>query len=163
VHFSTLAEASGPHRRESPHYRPSSIHGVVGSDGTRRCMTRGRSTVINLTSAAMAPASAPAAAANVRRGFNLRASAASLALIDRAPAVPEPEDVDEPFAQRDGDHASSATPTMTSVRMIATSIGDRGPDSAAPLCTNRHHKLVAMSCLFNFDQLFTFAGACKFR
>jgi hypothetical protein len=33
-------------KRLQRRYRPSSCHGIVGSDGTRRCMTHGRSTVM---------------------------------------------------------------------------------------------------------------------
>ena len=40
-------------------YRPSSCHGIVGSDGTRRCMMRGRSTVASTSVASTL--SAPAA------------------------------------------------------------------------------------------------------
>ena len=41
----TGADATPPTRCRCDRYRPSSCHGIVGSDGIRRCMMRGHSTV----------------------------------------------------------------------------------------------------------------------
>jgi hypothetical protein len=42
-------------------YRPSSCHGIVGSDGTRRCMTHGARLSWALVPVQASPVSAPAA------------------------------------------------------------------------------------------------------
>ena len=55
-------------------YRPSSCHGIVGSDGTRRCMTRGRSTGIGFGFGSLIGLGSRRFS-KVRCGFTSRASA----------------------------------------------------------------------------------------
>jgi hypothetical protein len=74
-------------RMGSLFYRPSSCHGIVGSDGTRRMM-RGRSITMSFGGVGGFTSFGPRRS-KVRCGFSSRASAASLSLdlVNRAPAV----------------------------------------------------------------------------
>jgi hypothetical protein len=84
-----LLKSSGDYARiiSETLYRPSS-HGIVGNDGTRRCMTRGRVIVVGFGSDFAAGAARRSVGANVssarrlsnlRCGITSRASSASLA------------------------------------------------------------------------------------
>jgi hypothetical protein len=92
-----IGHAPGSPRSRCGRYRPSSRHGIVGivgSDGTRRCMTRGRSTVMGFGGFG----GFGSRFSKVRCGFTSRASAANLTAStssNPAPAVREPKDIHE--------------------------------------------------------------------